>query len=452
MRRAGIKFLNEWLISGNRKPLVLRGARQVGKTWLVRHFAKEKGLQLVEVNFERRPQLNSLFSSNDPKQILLNLTSVTNQPIDTKKALLFLDEIQAAPEILAKLRWFAEDLPELPVIAAGSLLEFVLAEHSFSMPVGRISYMHLEPLSFEEFLLASDKSSLLEYLTNYSLEAELPAAIHEQLMHLFKEYTFIGGMPAAVSSWIHKKSLQEVNQIHHDLMATYRDDFAKYSARLPVERFDEVILSVPKSLGEKFVFSKVNPEIRSSIVKQALDLLCKARICYRVNGTAGNGVPLEAEIQEKYLKIIFLDVGLCSAALGLTLDQLYMIKELTLINHGGIAEQLVGQSLRTVFPFYVEPSLFYWHREEKGSNAEVDYLIQHHSKVIPIEVKAGSTGSMKSLQVFMGLKGYKMAVRINSAPPSLVDVEVKTPQGSLVQYKLLSLPFYLIEQIHRLLG
>ncbi len=444
-------FLNEWLASTTRKPLVIRGARQVGKTWLVRELAKGQKRILIEINLEKRPQLVSLFASNDPQRIILNLSAAFNESIDPSTCVLFLDEIQAAPELLAKLRWFAEDMPELPVIAAGSLLEFVLAEHTFSMPVGRINYMYLEPLSFEEFLQANNKPLLVEYISAFKWETEIPQEIHEQLLTLFKEYIIIGGMPQAVDDWIHKRSLKEVSQVHHDLMATYRDDFAKYSGRMNTQRLDEVMMAVPLYLGEKFVYSKINPSVQIPAIKQSLDLLFKARVCHRVVGCAANGIPLAAEIQDKYMKVIFLDVGLCSTVLGLSLDQLSAIDEIDLVNKRGIAEQVVGQILRTVAPFYVEPALYYWHRDQKGSNAEIDYVMQHRNQVIPVEVKAGSTGSLKSLHFFMGLKKFTTAVRINSDLPSQTAVNVKNHQGEQVQYTLFSIPFYLMSKLHQLL-
>lgn len=452
MKRSSLIFLQDWLNSPSRKPLVIRGPRQVGKTWITRYFAKNQDLNLLEINFEKNPQLISLFSINDARKTLLNLEAYFNQVIEPKKSLLFLDEVQSAPDILSKLRWFAEELPELPVIAAGSLLEFVIAQHTFSMPVGRIHYMHLEPLSFEEFLHAKDNKGLLNYISSYELGQEIPQAIHEELISNFKEYIIIGGMPAAVSSWIQQRSLFEINKIHYDLLATYRDDFAKYRGRLPIERLDEVMMSVPKFLGEKFVYSRVNPTIQTSAIKTALDLLCKARISHRVTSCAANGIPLQAELNDKFFKMIFLDVGLCSAALGLTLDQVFSLQDIFLINNGAIAEQVVGQLLRTIAPYYSEPMLTYWHREEKGSNAEVDYVIQHGNKVIPIEVKAGSTGSLKSLHLFMGQKGFSNALRVNSDFPSAVQVETKNKQSMSIQYKLISLPFYLVGQTHRLLN
>jgi predicted AAA+ superfamily ATPase len=451
MERTLLNYLNTWITAADRKPLVVRGARQVGKTWLVRRFAETSKKQLIELNFEKQPSYASLFASNDPRQILLNLSAALNQKIDIQNSLLFLDEIQAAPHLFSKLRWFAEDLPQLPVIAAGSLLEFVLAQHSFSMPVGRISYVHLEPLSFEEFLLANGKKALYEYLTKYELKGEVPVTIHEQLTHLFKEYLIIGGLPAVVSNWVTEHSPDKVNQIQNDLLATYRDDFGKYKGRIAIEKLDEVMMAIPTMLGQKFVFSRVNKAIQSATIKQVLDLLEKARICHRVQSSAANGVPLAAETREKYFKEIFLDTGLSSTALGLNLNRMTSTHEIIMINNGSIAEQVVGQLLRTITAPYIEPTLYCWHREEPGSSAEIDYIIQHHDRIIPIEVKAGSTGSLKSLHLFMGLKKIPMAVRINSDYPSKTNVNVKDNKENCVKYILLSFPFYLIGQLHRLL-
>ncbi len=451
MKRKLQDYLTTWIDVNDRKPLIIRGARQVGKTWLVRHLAEISGRQLIEINFEKQPQLASLFTSNDVQQILLNLNSMLEKEIIIEKCLLFLDEIQAVPHLLSKLRWFAEDLPGLPVIATGSLLEFVLSDHSFSMPVGRISYVHLEPMSFEEFLLANRKTSLCDYLAKYELNMEMPAAIHEKLTNIFKEYLLIGGMPAAVLSWVEEHSLNKINQIQSDLLATYRDDFAKYKGRIAIERLDEVMMAVPAMLGQKFTYSRVNKEVASATIKQVLTLLEKARLCHRVQSSAANGVPLGAEVKEKHFKEIFLDVGLCSMALGLSLQQLNSSSEVILINNGGIAEQVAGQALRTIAPPYIEPALYYWNRDEVGASAEVDYVIQQGNCVIPVEVKAGGTGSLKSLHMFMGLKKSVVAVRINSDVASIVDVDLKNNLDQTVKYKLLSIPFYLIEQMPRLL-
>lgn len=452
MKRDRTSFLINWLNSNARKPLVIRGARQVGKTWLIRDLAHSQNRHLIELNFEKRPELESLFSSNDPKEVFINISASTGIKVEPSKTILFLDEIQAAPHLFEKLRWFAEDMPELPVIAAGSLLDFALAKHEFSMPVGRIGYMYLEPLSFEEFLEAIGQKELRLYLQNYDWKVNIPRALHSQLMKLIKEYLVIGGMPAAVSSWATENASETINQIHFDLLATYRDDFAKYSGRLSVDRLEDVMNSIPRQLGKKFVYKHANSEVSSASLKQALDLLAKARICHRIVATSANGLPLGAEADEKFLKVIMLDCGLCSASLGLSLHQLRSISEISMINNGGMPEQLVGQLLRTVTPPYIPPSIYYWQREKKGAEAEIDYIIQHENQVIPVEVKAGATGTLKSLHQFMKEKKKTTAIRINSDFPRLCPIKVQDSLGSFAEYNLLSLPFYLLGQIHRLIS
>ncbi len=453
MYRSAMTFLDDWLISRNRKPLVIRGARQVGKTWIVRHLAATHEKRLVEINFEARPDLfSSAFDTNDPKEILLKLSLALGLgDINPETSLLFLDEIQTAPQILSKLRWFAEEMPLLPVVATGSLLEFLLAEYPFSMPVGRISYMHLEPLSFEEFLMAQSNRVAVDYLKDYKIGTEISQPIHDLWMKRFKEYIIVGGMPAAVEKWVSERSLDGLSTVQRDILATYRDDFNRYKGRLDVARLDEVLLSIPRQLGEKFVYKKVNASVQSTPIKHSLDLLSKARLCTKVKATAANGMPLGAEILENFIKVVLLDVGLCSTILDLSLASFANIHEITLVNSGGIAEQVVGQLLRTINPFYVEPSLYYWQRHEKGSHAEIDYLISHHGQIIPIEVKAGTAGRLKSLHSFMSLKKLKIAIRIYSGLPLLTDIKTVNSQGKFVKYTLLSLPFYMIGQIHRLL-
>lgn len=451
MQRDRFSDLKTWLYSKDRSPLIIRGARQVGKTWLVRQLAQYAGLQLIELNFEDRKQDISLFRTNEPHTTLLEIGASRNITIQPNQCLLFLDEIQAAPQLLEKLRWFAEKMPELAVIATGSLLDFALEQHTLSMPVGRIGYLYLEPLSFEEFLVAVNKIGLLEYIKQYELDRDLPEAIHDQLITLFKEYMIIGGLPAAVASWTKEHSLVKVNQIHNNLLSTYYDDFGKYRGRIPKERLEDVMHSIPRQLAAKFVFSRVNPDTHSTQISHALNLLNKARISHKVISTYANGLPLAAETDDKFFKEILLDVGLCSAQLGLTLNEIQSITEIDLINKGGIAEQVVGQILRTIFPHYIDPSLYCWMRKDAGASSEVDYILQHASKIIPVEVKAGKTGTLKSLHYFMGKKGLKIAVRINSDFPSSVTVNLKDTSANDVQYSLISIPFYLLGQIHRLL-
>jgi uncharacterized protein len=213
-----------------------------------------------------------------------------------------------------------------------------------------------------------------------------------------------------------------------------------------------VLVSVPRQLAKRFIYKNANSEVSSESVKKAFTLLSQARICHSIKSTAANGIPLGAEVNDKFFKALFIDVGLCSSALGLMLHQLADLEELVLVNNGAIAEQLVGQELRMLFPAYQEPQLYYWQREKKGSDAEIDYIVQYETKVIPIEVKAGTAGGLKSLHLFMGLKEYSFAVRINSDTPSLGKIEVVNSLGLQVTYTLLSIPVYLISRLHKLMA
>src|SRR3990167_8040417 len=259
MKRYLIDKLKDWIVSPSRKPAVLRGARQVGKTWIVRELAKQTGKQLIELNFEKRRSLATHFESNDPSTILLNLESALNQSIHPADSILFLDEIQAAPDLLAKLRWFYEDMPELAVMTAGSLLDFVLEDHTFSMPVGRIQYFFVEPLGFEEFLLAKNEIHLLSAIKKVSIEKSLNVALHDKANQLFKEFVTVGGMPEAVATWINTSSLAALAEVHNNLINTYQDDFRKYAGKLSINHLEEVLHSVPKLLTKKFVYSHVDP-------------------------------------------------------------------------------------------------------------------------------------------------------------------------------------------------
>ncbi len=451
MQRYADQYLQEWLVGSSRKPLLMRGARQVGKTWLVRNLAKNTQKQLIEINFEKNPELYTAFKTNEPDIILRAIELTMGLQINIDQSILFLDEIQAFPNLIAKLRWFYESLPALPVIAAGSLLDFVLADHTFSMPVGRITYMHVNPFSFEEFLIVKKCENLVSFLKTCQLTTDVLSVIHERFMTLFREYLVVGGMPSAIAAWIETNSLQSVSLVHNELLLSYRDDFSKYAGKISTRYLEETMTAIPQLLGQKFIYSHVNSDVKATLMKDALNLLCKARVGYKIRAIPANGLPLLAGVDHKRFKVEFIDVGLALSLLKLRLDQIESAGDINLINQGAISEQVVGQLLHCIEPAYIESHNYCWHREEKSSSAEIDYIIQHASQIIPIEVKSGTTGSMKSLQLFMQLKKRKLAVRINSDVPSFVEVNVKSHDGQAIQYQLLSIPFYLIEQLPRLL-
>ncbi len=430
--------------------MVLRGARQVGKTWLVRDLAKRQNLDLIELNFERLPNLVDLFQSNNPAEILRNIESELAIKINREKSLLFLDEIQAAPELFIKLRWFKEELPELPVIAAGSLVELALSNQRYSMPVGRITYFFLEQMSFFEYLKATGNEALFEKLDTFELDSVMPASLHEKCLNLYYEYCLVGGMPEVLNEWKNEKDLKLCLKIQQDLLATYRDDFHKYGGKIDANLLTKLMLSVSEQIGNKFIYSRVDPSLKTSQAKTALTLLSQARVCTMIKHTSGNGLPLGAESNEKFFKMILLDIGLVSAQLGLSSLKRSEASKVVFSNKGGLAEQFVGQQLRTLGTPLLYPRLYYWQRTG-GRLGEVDYIIQHGNRIVPIEVKAGSTGGMKSLHQFMVDKKLDLAIRCYINEPVFEEISLKTTQGNPVSYRLLSIPHYLIERLPSLL-
>ena len=449
IRFAANEFEN-WLKNKNRKPMVLRGARQVGKTWLVRDFAKRQNLKLVELNFERLPGLADLFSENDPVEILKNIEAELALTIKPDSSLLFLDEIQAAPQLFSKLRWFKEEIPNLPVIAAGSLLDFALNKYQYSMPVGRITYFHLEPMSFFEFVIATGNEALFKKMSSFSLESRMPESLHKKCLILYHDYCLVGGMPEVVREWVNSKNLKSCIKIQQDLLATYRDDFHKYGGETDAGMLNKILLSVAKQLGNKFMYSRVDPAKKQVGIKKALSMLCQAKVCTKVLHTTGNGLPLGAESNEKFFKALMLDIGLISVQLGLSSIKHSEAKNIIFSNKGGLAEQFVGQQLRACQTPLESPQLFYWQRTG-GRLGEIDYVTQHGNRVVPVEVKSGSAGSMKSLHQFMAEKRLNFAVRFNINQPSVENIRVKTTLAKPVSYRLLSLPVYLTERLDELI-
>jgi uncharacterized protein len=453
--RLELEYLNTWIARERRKPIVIRGARQVGKSTLVRLFAKQQSLDLVELNFEQSPGDASLFVSNDPNKIIPLIGAHIDQDIIPKRTLLFLDEIQKTPEILISLRYFYEQMPELAVISAGSLLDIALVDLNFSMPVGRIEYLHLGPMSFQAFLLALNKQQLLEFIKNYKLGEEIPLAIHQKTLDLLKSYFIVGGLPEAVEQYAATKSFVEAERIKRDLISTYQDDFAKYASSSQQHRVRLIFNKAPRILGEKFKYSNINSEDKSTLIKEALDNLVLAKIINRVFHTNANGLPLGAEINEKQFKTYFLDVGLVVSALDLKISNFIDEKEVTLVNSGKIAEQFIAQHLLYFRSLGESPALYYWNREQKSSSAEIDFIVANNGKIIPIEVKAGTSGSLKSLHYFLQEKDLNLGVKFCSQKPSLTTEQVrlvaKGKKAETKKYQLLTLPLYMVEELERLL-
>jgi uncharacterized protein len=427
-----------------RLPLVLRGARQVGKTWLVRDLARRAGRELVELNFERDPRLARAFEATDPSTVLGELSLMLGREISIERSLLFLDEVQAAGSVIARLRWFAEELPRLAVIAAGSLLEFALADHDFSMPVGRVSFLHVAPMGFGEYLRAHGETRLLGTLAGWTPERVLSPAAHERGLEWFRRYAMIGGMPAVVAAEVEGAVPRACRELQRDLVATFRADFAKYAGRMDRMVLDRVLHAVARSLGRKFVYARVEEGVKQHQAKRALELLAAARLCHLVQYSTATGLPLGGEVKDTFRKVILLDVGLFHALADTPAAERFPSwTDLSPGVRGQLVEQLVGQALLLGGdPTGDGPRLFYWQRE--GSRpGEIDFLIQAGGRIVPVELKAGAAGAMKSLHQFMFDKKLRFAIRIDDNPPSVATIDVATTQGDHVRYRLLGLPIYL---------
>lgn len=450
MKRKQLKALGAWLEGVDRRPLVIRGARQIGKSTLVRLFAQQIQCPLAEVNLERHPELNIVFESMSPQQILNQLEALPNIPAIGAASVLFLDEIQAAPSAIAALRYFYEERRDIPVIAAGSLMEFALTEQRISIPVGRIQYLHMGPMTFTEYLEALGESKLKESIESYTFDVEIGPVVHTRLLELLRSYYFVGGMPGAVDVYARSRKFSDVGTVHNSIIETYREDFQKYARSRNLVRMQHVLNFAARNVGFKIKYSNVLKDVHSSTIKQDIDLLSMARVISKVIHTHASGLPLQADLEEKAYKLLFLDVGLMNAISGLGWNTLSRFDNIQLINEGAIAEQFVGQHLLELLADSPNRELTYWLREGRSSNAEVDFVVALDGRIVPIEVKAGGRGSLRSLHQFVGEKRVPLAVRFDSNPPSIQTVNATIQAGdevSEVTYRLLSLPLYLVEKV-----
>ncbi|MFZ2658028.1 MAG: AAA family ATPase [Victivallales bacterium] len=391
--------LEKWKNSRNRKPLLLRGARQVGKTYSARNVGK-KFKSFVEVNFEKRKDACSIFSRDfDTGRILRELSILTESRIVPGETLLFFDEIQECPEAVKSLRYFFEDSPDLHVISAGSLIEFSIEK--IGLPVGRISMLYLYPVSFSEYLASVEREELISMMAESCSSFQIGESFHARLMSRLGEYMAIGGMPEVLGMWMETKDFPECVKIQNTLIDTYRQDFERYGRKHQIEYLEMIFNRIPSFAGEKFKFAKISGCHRKRELEPALELLEKAGLVHRIRHTHANGLPLGAEADFEKYKVIFLDVGLSNSIMNMSAKGWILTPLEELVNRGGMAEAFVGQELLAYSDPNVRAQLFYWHREARSSNAEVDYIIANGSKIVPVEVKSGAAGSLRSMGVFL---------------------------------------------------
>lgn len=269
-------------------------------------------------------------------------------------------------------------------------------------------------------------------------------------MGLFRLFLVVGGMPGAVAGYAENQSLRAAEEIKHSILSTYKDDFGKYGGRVKHQRLLMLFQKIPALVGSRFKYANVDRDERAADLAKALDLLCLARVVYRVRHSSANGVPLGAQSKDSNFKALFLDVGLMNTALGLSLLDDERAEDVLLVHSGAVCEQVVGQHLLHSLPFYQEPELYFWSREKANAAAEVDYVLAEGASIVPIEVKAGATGRLKSLHVFLREKYLAFAIRLNGDAPSTLQTETALPDGESLPFALLSIPLYLVGQTRRL--
>ena len=412
MKRRIEEWLRRWCNKEDRDVLLVRGARQVGKTYSVRELGKSFK-NYLEVNFEETRDVHSFFDGNlTPAPICEKLSAYYGVAIVPEETLLFFDEIQACPHALSSLRFFREKMPDLHVAASGSLLEFA-AEEIPSQGVGRIASLYMYPMSFREFLGAVEEQPLLAILEGASPDKPVDAAFHRKAVNLFRTFQIIGGMPRIVQAYVRRHDLNECMELIDSLLVLLRDDFAKYKRRAPVSRLVDVHSSVFHQAGNKFMYSRVESNCTTAPLKASLEMLIKAGLALRVPHSSAHGLPLSSQAESAKFKILPSDTGLMQRAMGLDMSQLLVADAPDFVNKGSLAEVFVGLELIKNAPPSISPVLHYWHRESRGSSAELDYVIQHANEILPIEVKAGSAGKMRSMHMFLEERGLPRGIRMS---------------------------------------
>ena len=443
MEREITHSLVDWKDRKTRKPLLIRGARQVGKTYVIEYFAREYFSNYLKINLEFQKDLCLIFSKSNIQSLITELSLYFKIEIIPGETLLFIDEIQSCPEAIALLRYFYEEMPELHVIAAGSLLDHTLSEIKYSMPVGRIEFLYMYPLNFKEFLIASGEKELINYLESYKFGDSFSTLVHNKLLEYLRVYFFVGGMPEAVELYISDGNFNETSRVHNNVITSLKYDFAKYGTRKQQEYLELVMHYSAKNVGNKVKYSNITKDIRSANLKEAFRKLELSRIIHLVRYSNANGVPLSNNMKNDVFKPLFFDIGLVNSMGNI---HLINIQELITINEGALAEQFIGQELLTVGKPYIDSQLYYWIREKKNANAEVDYLFQQNNNIFPLEVKAGKTGSLKSMHVYLLEKKLTTGIRFNLDLPSFGELSTKVRIGNSthnINYNLISLPLYM---------
>lgn len=433
IERQIINELRKWRERGNRKPLILRGARQVGKTTIVNEFAKDFDV-FLKLNLEKEADKALFEKYDDVNELIIAIHLYNKKEIENLPTLLFIDEIQNSPKAVAMLRYFYEEANHINVIAAGSLLESLLNTNHISFPVGRVEYMAMRPCSFIEFLDGINETYDANLIIN--LQAD---PVHERLIRHFNSYALVGGMPAAIVQYAENKDILSVTPIYESLLESYKDDAEKYASNDTIAKVIRHILQVGWSYaGEVISFERFGgSSFKSREIGIAFRLIEKALLMELVYPTSETKLPILSDFRRKP-KLIWLDTGLVNFASKIQ-HEVFSVENIQDAWRGKIAEHIVAQELLTVNNL-VSAKRNFWRRDKAGSDAEVDFIFSYKEKIIPVEVKSGHNAHLRSLHYFMDQTPHNTAVRIWSKPLS-VDV-VKSPNGK--EFKLINVPFYYV--------
>ncbi len=424
MKRLIDQDLRKWKESSGRKSLVLRGARQVGKTFSIRQLGRTYS-DFYEINLEKRTELHSVFERNlDPIRILRDLSVDRGAPIRPGETLLFFDEIQACPQAILSLRYFYEDMRELHIVGAGSLLEFAIEQ--IGIPVGRVQTLTVFPMSFAEFLVAKGQMLLLQTICEQTILSEL---VRDNAIRFLSEYFAIGGLPEIVGNWVSNEQPLEIKDKLTSTVDTYKQDFEKYAKKSQLKYLNLLLQHLPLQVGKKFKFQGIG-EYRKRELAPCLELMEKAYIIHMIYHTSGQGIPLGAQADLERYKVILFDVAITQQLLGLDLKGWFLKPREEFVNQGELVESFIGQEMMAYSSPSTRNSLFYWQRQARGSEAEIDYLSTIKGKVIPIEVKAGKGSTLRSLHSFL-----------SSHPKSPYGIKISLAERSQFE-KIVSVPLY----------
>lgn len=432
MYRTAIEKLIKWKASPRRKPLIIEGARQVGKTWLMKEFGKQAYVDTVYINFDSNSRMAELFASDlDTDRLILGLELYSGRKIDSNNTLLIFDEVQEVPRALASLKYFCENAPQYHIICAGSLLGIALHEGT-SFPVGKVNFLKLYPLTFKEFLMATGKQRFSELLDSHDFQ--MITSFKQTYIDALKHYFFVGGMPEAVQSFAENKDFNEVREIQKGILEAYEQDFSKHAPNVIVPKIRMLWNSIPSQLAKenkKFIYGLIREGARAKEYEEALMWLCDCGLVHKISRVNTAGIPLKAYEDLKAFKLFVVDVGLLGCLVGLHPHTLLDGNDLFIEFKGALTEQYVCQQLKTL-----EDLGIYYYTNDRGS-CEIDFVVDTGEQIIPIEVKAEVNLKAKSLKFYHEKFSPGISVRTSMADFKKEDW-------------LINLPLYQIEQITRI--